>query len=361
MNLRDIQVIMSGECKTWRGAGLLVLLSLLEPFYTIGVTTIRTLYNLRILPSRRVRQPVISVGNITTGGTGKTPVVALLTHRLQRQGFRPGIASRGYRALPADDVASSAANMVNDEKLLLDRLCPDVPHLQHKDRTQVARELIREHTCDRIILDDGFQHRRLARDLDLVLIDALNPFGYGHLLPRGLLREPLTSLSRADLLAITRVDQVSEEELREIRETLQIFTRAPLLEIRFEAVGWLNRQGARLPLTPWPVAPVVCCGIGNPDNFRRQLQGLGLEFPAERWHPYPDHHHYTTTDIDSLVEQVQQTAGTLVTTLKDFVKLAPQLPEEIDCLALMIEAKLSPDSETLLQEHLQKLSQTSLV
>ncbi len=363
MNLQDIQVIMSGECRTWKGAGLLVLLSLLEPFYTIGVTTIRLLYNLRILPSRRVRQPVISVGNITTGGTGKTPVVALLTQTLQRQGFRPGIASRGYRALPTDreDTAvasgesSPAVNIVNDEKLLLDRLCPGVPHLQHKDRTQVARELIRQHECDRIILDDGFQHRRLARDLDLVLIDALNPFGYGHLLPRGLLREPLTSLGRADLLAITRVDQVTAEELQEIRQTLRIFTRAPVLEIRFEAVGWLNRQGVRLPLTPCPAGPVVCCGIGNPDNFRRQLQGLGLEFPAEHWHPFPDHHHYSPDDLALLAQQVQQTAGTLVTTLKDLVKLDPLLPAAIDCQALMIEAKLSPDTETLLQDHLQKL------
>lgn len=346
MNPRDIDALLSGERQTLSAAMLRLLLSFLEPFYTIAVTTIRLLYNLRLFQVVRVSVPVISVGNITTGGTGKTPVVALLARLLQEGGYRPGIASRGYRTLSGE----SGSEMANDEKLLLHQLCPDVPHLQDRDRARVARELIREFGCHRIVLDDGFQHRRLARDLDLVLIDATNPFGYGHLLPRGLLREPLTSLGRADLLVITRVDLVTFEELAEIRETLGVFSRAPIVEIRFEAVGWIDPEGRRTGLGEIPEDPVVCCGIGNPGNFRRQLENLGVRVREERWRAFSDHHPYTEEEIAELCREARVSGGKLLTTQKDLVKLAGRLPTDVDCRALRIEAVIQGG-----QEHLEQL------
>lgn len=346
MNPRDLEALLSGERQTFAAAMLRLVLSFLEPFYTIAVTTIRLLYNLRLLQVVRVSVPVISVGNITTGGTGKTPVVALVTQLLQEGGYRPGIASRGYRTLSGE----TGSEMANDEKLLLHQLCPEVPHLQDRDRVRVARELIREFGCDRIVLDDGFQHRRLARDLDLVLIDATNPLGYGHLLPRGLLREPLTSLGRADLLVITRVDQVTLEELAGIQETLRVFSRAPIVEMRFEAVGWIDPEGQRADLAEIPEDPVVFCGIGNPGNFRRQLEHLGVRVREERWRAFPDHHHYTETEIAELCREARASGGILLTTQKDLVKLAGRMPADVECRALRIEAVIQSGQEHLRQQ-----------
>ena len=134
--------------------------------------------------------PVISVGNITTGGTGKTPMVAWLARWFRNQDVRVALVSRGYRA---------EAEGQNDEARELATLLPDVPHLQNPDRVAAARIAIDELETQLIILDDGFQHRRIHRDLEIVLIDALQPFGFGHVLPRGLLREPLRGLAHPTL------------------------------------------------------------------------------------------------------------------------------------------------------------------
>lgn len=155
--------------------------------------------------------PVISVGNLTTGGTGKTPLVALVCDLLRQANFRPGIVSRGYGSVDGN---------ANDEKLVLNLLCPDVPHTQAPDRVAAAHSLTIEENLNAIVMDDGFQHRRLHRDLDIVLIDATNPFGYGSLLPRGLLREPLSSLRRADVAIITRSDLVAARVLAEIHNAI---------------------------------------------------------------------------------------------------------------------------------------------
>jgi tetraacyldisaccharide 4'-kinase len=156
--------------------------------------------------------PVVSVGNITTGGTGKTPLVAFLANWFQDQGQKPAILSRGYRAVDGGP---------NDEKLVLDLLCPGIMHLQNPDRVASARHAVTAQQVQVLVLDDGFQHRRLARDLDLVLIDATCPWGYGAVLPRGLLREPRSGMKRADLAIITRADQVSEADRRRIQDEIQ--------------------------------------------------------------------------------------------------------------------------------------------
>ncbi|MEM0927420.1 MAG: tetraacyldisaccharide 4'-kinase, partial [Planctomycetota bacterium] len=162
----------------------------------------------------RVDVPVISVGNLTTGGTGKTPVVAFLAKWFRDRGVRVAIVSRGYGRGDADE---------NDEALELHQRLPDVPHLQDPDRVQSARIAIEELGTQLILMDDGFQHRRLDRDLDIVLIDATCPFGHGYLLPRGLLREPTSSLARADAVLLTRSDLVEQRCLSEIEKTVKKF------------------------------------------------------------------------------------------------------------------------------------------
>ena len=164
--------------------------------------------------STEISIPVISVGNITTGGTGKTPLVEFIARYLRQQQIRVTIVSRGY---------GSQEGKPNDEALELERKLPDVPHLQNPDRVAAARMAIAEFEAQLILLDDAFQHRRIKRDLDIVLIDATCPFGYGHLLPRGLLREPLRNLKRADLIAITRVDQISTEQCQKLEKQIQRF------------------------------------------------------------------------------------------------------------------------------------------
>jgi tetraacyldisaccharide 4'-kinase len=179
-------------------------LSLLSLPYRAGVFLRNKSFDHGLRRVSRAEVPVISVGNVTAGGTGKTPFVAYLANWFGGRSMKVVLLSRGYRALEGE---------VNDEKLVLDQQCPGVPHLQHPDRVRSARVACREHGAQVIILDDGFQHRRLHRDLNIVLVDALNPWGYGHLLPRGLMREPRSALRRA-LIGTCHDDDIGSSDQR---------------------------------------------------------------------------------------------------------------------------------------------------
>ncbi|MCX5677006.1 MAG: tetraacyldisaccharide 4'-kinase, partial [Planctomycetota bacterium] len=190
-NRRDTWLaIISGERRGLAAAAARANLTILAGLYRAGLFISDQRFR---VPGavRRASCPVVSVGNLTVGGTGKTPLVAHLARLVAEMGGRPVILSRGYAA---------PAGRPNEEALELERLCPGVPHLQNPDRRKALEDWVAQNPCDVAILDDGFQHRGLARDLDIVLIDALRPFGFGHVLPRGLLREPLSALRRADLV-----------------------------------------------------------------------------------------------------------------------------------------------------------------
>ncbi len=252
------------------------------------------------------------MGNVTTGGTGKTPFVAWVTRQLLQQDRQPALLSRGYRSLDHSG---------NDELRVLSLLCPGVTHVQQADRVAGARRLISEHSCHAIVLDDAFQHRRLHRDLDLVLIDALNPFGYGHLLPRGLLRESLRGLRRADVVLITRGEAVPEETLADLQQQLRHWTTAPIVRTRFVPTGLRTHGGEAIPLAKCSTVlsienPGAFCGIGNPAGFEATLSAV-LQRTLTAM-PFPDHHHYTAADVRGLR---RQQADVWFTTLKDLVKL----------------------------------------
>ncbi len=274
------------------------------------------LYDLGLLPSTRVEVPVVSVGNLTVGGTGKTPFVSFLVRCLRARSLRPGILSRGYK---------SGGAQANDEARMLDAELGDVPHVQDPDRVRGAQVLV-EHGVDVIVLDDGFQHRRLGRDLDLVLVDATRPWGLPRegarddlraLLPRGLLRERPEKLARADALVLTRSDQVSPDQRAALREELRQFAPGPpVLLAAHRPCALRGPEGLALPTALRDREVSLVSGIGNPDGFEAAVRSLGGVVREHR--RFPDHHAYRASDLDGLGGE-----GVLVvTTAKDAVKLA---------------------------------------
>jgi len=288
-------------------------LQLLSTPYGWAAALRNWLYTKRWKRSYRVAVPVVSVGNLTLGGTGKTPCVEYVARFYRREGLRVAILSRGYGSVGGR----------NDEALVLEENLPDVPHLQGPDRVVLARTAIEELESEVLILDDGFQHRRLRRDLDLVLVDATNPWGHGHLFPRGLLREPPRSLRRAGAILLTRCDQVDEAALRSLRETVQnVAPNVAIVETTHRPVEMINSERLTALLNELCRGPVAAfCGIGNPDAFRKTLQNLGASLEAFR--AFPDHHDYTRVDVESLRAWAGQQAKdcVIVTTQKDLVKL----------------------------------------
>ena len=186
---------------------ILVPLRLLSVPYWIGAQSKNFLYDSGFRKPFRCPIPTVSIGNLSVGGTGKSPAVHWVAGLLQERLAHVAILSRGYQKLESG---------LNDEALEMKRLLPNVLHLQSSDRVAIAREAFENHDTDVLLLDDGFQHRRLARDLDIVLMDATDPANLRRVLPAGLYREPISNLSRAQVIILTRVDQVEEKQLKDL-------------------------------------------------------------------------------------------------------------------------------------------------
>lgn len=322
--------LVSGQRRGAWGAVARGGLALAELPYALAISWRNAKYDRGGDAVRHVGVPVISIGNLTVGGTGKTPLVCAVAGWFRRHGVRVAIVSRGYKA----DQSSGR----NDEALELEQRLPDVPHIQNADRVAGAELAIEELGMQLILLDDGFQHRRIGRDLDIVVVDALNPFGYGHLLPRGMLREPLSSARRANLLVMSRADLVAESRRQEIRrEFLRSAGEIPWVETAQSPIGWLAVGRPLAPLSQLNDQRVVAfCGIGNPDGFRQSLAGVGVA-PVD-WQNFPDHHAYSRDDIQQLGQLAQrQRAAALVCTHKDLVKINAQQISGVPVYALQIE------------------------
>jgi tetraacyldisaccharide 4'-kinase len=270
-------------------------------------------YDRRLALVHAVDVPVVCVGNLTLGGTGKTPLVEWLARRFCAHGVRVAIVSRGYGA--RDGVP-------NDEALELAQALPGVPHVQNSDRVAATREAINRYAAELIVLDDGFQHRRLQRDLDVVLLDASEPFGMEHLFPRGTLREPPESLQRADVVVLSRatlLDESGRETIR--RRVASLAPRAVWCEVDHQPTTLVNQTGQQLPLEHLVERPTVAfCGIGNPAGFRHTLIALGCHPTA--WREFADHHAYDDKTVESLQSWATAAGAELaVCTRKDLVKL----------------------------------------
>jgi tetraacyldisaccharide 4'-kinase len=321
-------------------------LSTLAPLYGVGVRIRNAAYDLGWKRIFRVGVPVVSLGNLTAGGTGKTPLAAFVAHWFRERGVRVCFISRGYRA---------GADGLNDEVRVLKSLCPDVPHLLNPDRVAAAFMAAQKTDSQILILDDGFQHRRLARDLDIVLIDASNPWGFGHLLPRGLLREPPTGLARAGLVIMTRVDQVSREEIDTIRtRVLRLHPECGIVDVEFPATRLIDALGEMQPIEKLAGMRVAAfCGIGNPGAFRASLERLGCTVLAFR--SFPDHHDYTPAVIKELdIWSRESPVDAIICTQKDLVKIGAERLGGHRLLAVEIGTRIVAGEEVL-NLHLTKL------
>lgn len=310
------------------------------------------LYRKGVLQSFDLGAPVISVGNITTGGTGKTPVVAWVAEALSGEGLRVCILTRGYgrrdegkRVLVSDgqSIQSDAEEGGDEPFMLAEMLRGKAAVISDRNRAGAA-SWAREHLKSEVfVLDDGFQHLRVRRELDIVTVDGTNPFGGGRLLPQGRLREPLRGLGRADLIIITRSEQAPDVSALK-REVERWSGRKNVIISR-------TRTGAVRPLAHTPAGPLSAptayrvaafCALGNPQAFFRHLERTGFDLTSTR--AFTDHHRYTQPDIESITrEAMEGGAEALLTTAKDAVKLK-RLRFELPCFVVEIECDFENDA-----------------
>jgi tetraacyldisaccharide 4'-kinase len=311
--------VIRGEARGVMAAGFRAVLSGLSLPYR-GIIRVRNAYY-DGLPhtARRAGVPVISVGNVVTGGTGKTPMVIYILERLLEAGRRPCVLTRGYKA------KASGCCSENDEAREIRRRCPRVDLVIDPDRVAGAAKALGLGS-DVLVMDDGFQHRRLARDLDIVLIDATNPFG-GGMLPRGHGREPETSLARADVVVVTRADQIEAGALASLRGRLErLAPGRPVLAARHRPIELCDVSGRTDSSMPVEACDGqrawVFAGLGNPRAFRATVEAMGLNIVGE--HFWPDHHTWSDAEMDAMAREAGRAKPDVVlTTEKDAVKLPP--------------------------------------
>lgn len=298
------------------------------------------LYDRGLLTSHRVPALVISVGNLTVGGTGKTPLVLWLIRWCRQHGRAAAVVSRGYKARDGQP---------NDEAMEMAARIPGLVHVQHRDRVAAAHEAIRREGCDIIVLDDGFQHRRIHRDLDVVLLDALEPFGWDHVLPRGTLREPVSGLARADVVALSRADAISAEQRSALRDRARrLAPAADWIEVVHQPIGLIAADGQRRSLDYLRGRTVAAfCGIGNPQGFLHTLHTLGCRVTGFR--ALPDHYAYPDAEVARLARWVETMPGvdTILCTCKDLVKLEIQRVGPCELWAVEVGLEVSFGKENL--------------
>lgn len=313
------------------------------------------LYARGVVSSFDLGAPVISVGNITTGGTGKTPFVAMIAAYLLEKGEKVCILTRGYgrrdaskRVVVANGktVLADSDQAGDEPRELAEKLNGRAVIIADADRVAAAEFALRSFGASVFLLDDGFQHQRARRDLDIVLIDATDPFGGDLTLPFGRLREPLANLRRADLFAITRAELSTVERIEQIRRDIRIYNGdAPIIEATTALSHFrdLDSVHADNP-SEHATRAFAFCGIGNPGSFFELLTSTGVNLAGRR--VFPDHHAYDRDDFDEILREAHDNrAEILITTAKDAVKISKS-DLEIPCL--VAETRFEIDSpETL--------------
>lgn len=321
------------------------MLSLMAWTYGRGVALRNYLYDKGILDVHDLGVRTISVGNITLGGTGKTPLVAYIASELANRGEKVCILTRGYRredeskrvlVSDGEKVLADFATAGDEPVELATKLLGKAIVIADADRVGAAEWARRKFGVTAFVLDDGFQHRKVKRDLDFVCIDATDPFGGGKLMPAGSLREPVGNLARADMVVITRVEQAANildlgSQLSDVAPDAAVIECQTKL-VQLEPLGNKDRPSD-------PQDLFAFCGLGNPDNFFNFLRHIGLNVLGTR--AFPDHHRYTRADVDALEASAHLAgAGALVTTAKDAVKFdARQF--SLPCFVAEIAVELS--------------------
>ena len=338
--------VMSGQDRRPHAALLRLGLRLIEPFYA-SVTRVRNgFYRIGLFSTRKLPRPTVAVGNLTTGGTGKTPMVLWLAEQLIERRLRPAILLRGYRG----DAAAGS----DEQRMLAEQLDERAAVVANPDRLAgAAKALAQLPQPDVFILDDAFQHRRAGRDFNLLLISATNPFGYGHVLPRGLLREPIRGLARADAIVITRCNLADESAIAAIETRIRRHhPKSPVFHAEHLHDGLRAQDDSALPIEELGQRRfLLVTGIADPMSLQRQL--------AEQFHDtfagsrlYPDHHDFTDNDLVKLRRAAAESnAHVLLTTEKDWVKILRLATARDGLPILRLELQLSfrgDDEEKLL-------------
>jgi tetraacyldisaccharide 4'-kinase len=319
MRLTDSRQFWARAVRRRGGApAALLLLTPAALVYGFAMRLRREAYREGTFQVQKLGAPVISVGNVTVGGTGKTPMVQWIARWCLSNGRKPAILSRGYGAR-----GGAAAQKKNDEALLLERELPLVPHYADPDRAAAGRRAVAA-GADCLLLDDGFQHLRVHRDLNLVLVDALDPFGGGRVLPAGALREPLDCLRDADAVVLTRADALGRAALEKVRQqTRALMPGKPIIEAAHRAVALTLASGVEAEPLEWLSGRRVFlfCGLGNPEGFLHTVRKLGAEIAGA--HFFPDHFAYRGREMTALAEEcLRERADCALTTEKDAVKIS---------------------------------------
>ena len=351
--------------RPWYAFILLGFLRGLSYLYGFGARVNLWMYEAGLLTRRKLDCCVISIGNITVGGTGKTPTAQRVAEMIKNLGYRVVILNRGYRShwdKPLGVVSDGkkiymTSYEAGDEAYLMAKMMPGVPVVIGKNRDVTGRYAVEELHAEVIIMDDGYQHWQLNRDLDIVLVDTLNLFGNGNLLPRGILREPLSHLNRADLFLFTKSDQSSQLTRTSLAENIRQYnTKAPIVESIHHAkefveiADWYKGiQQNALPLKELQGKRVmVFSAIGNPSSFEQNVSGCGLEIvEAIR---YPDHHDYGMLEMQYIGERANELkADALITTGKDAVKIPTEFiyfNREIPLYVMNMDIMVTRNGET---------------
>jgi len=297
-------------------------------FYGLGVAARKSIYEMGFSKTNSVNTRVVCIGNLTTGGTGKTTAVMLAAKMLAEAGVRVSIVSRGYKRLAdknevvvLSEKTSASWEKAGDEAYMMSEALREygVPVVVCPDRFRAAQTAVRRFKSQVVLLDDGFQHFGIDRDMDIVLLDARDPFGGNHLLPLGTLREPKSALSRAGLVLITHSNLASTEQLAAIKEEVKEYNpEARVLESTHEPDYFFDvckAEKRRLDGLRGRKATALSA-IGDPQSFEDTLKGLGVEL-HQIWR-YPDHHPYTLEELKSAA--AVRDGAPIITTYKDFTR-----------------------------------------
>lgn len=337
-----------------KGGIFFLFLRFLSLLYLTGYLIRKSLYGLGLIKPKKLSAKVISVGNITVGGSGKTPFVLYLARKLQDKEINFAILTRGYKRLSKDtremkknDSPDIKWEQVGDEPYLLSNHLPAIPVIVNRDRFHSGKIAQDKYKADFLLLDDGFQHWGLKRDLDIVMIDSSIDLEKEKLLPSGRLREPLSSLKRANLFILTRVDQSEYKD--KVKNLLQRYNpQAPIVEsiLQISSVqNWKNKTEIDLSRLQGKKA-LAFCGIGNPFSFERTLKSSGLEILNAFF--FLDHYIYTRKDLLSLQTEARKSGVSyLITTEKDSIRLPDTGELTIPLLVVKVELKIISGEEKL--------------
>ena len=311
-------------------------LRLLAMPYSLCIGIRNGLYNVGILQPYEVDRCVVSVGNLSTGGTGKTPLVEWICRFYREEYLEPVILSRGY---------GRGHRKENDESALLAQALPDVRHYQSKNRVSAATRAVREGPTDVFVMDDGFQHRRMARSLDIVVVDAMSPPSEDRVIPAGRLRESPSSLRRAAAIVLTRANLVEKQDLETLCEDIQRVAPGAVIAV----TRYVPRFLLRVPCGEQSVLDLArrtetgaFCGIGSPENFLETLKSVGIE--PVTWQVFPDHHWYSDDELFSLADS---DVKLLLTTPKDAVRIGDRWNGRLPLYAVSADLQFLSGQEEL--------------